>query len=100
MYPGNFQDSQIRTFQRKVKQWRAQKGPAKEVYFAQVYRPGDWSESDFTSMNSLNITIAGCPFNHLLYGTPTCQDQKSSCLRCYPVALSNPLSVPATLRVA
>ena len=34
------------------------------------------------------------------YGTPTCQDQKSSCLRCYPVALSNPLSVPATLRVA
>ena len=67
MYPDNFQDSQIRTFQRKVKQWRAQKGPAKEIYFAQVYRPGDWSESDFTSMNSLNITIAGCPFNHLLY---------------------------------
>ncbi len=39
-FPGRFADGQLRTLQRRVKQWRACEGPAKEVFFAQVHHPG------------------------------------------------------------
>ena len=65
LYPGRYQDSQLRTFERRIKVWRASEGPSKEVFFPQIYYPGQWSESDFTRMNSLGITIAGQPFDHL-----------------------------------
>lgn len=65
--PGLYSDGQLRSLQRKVKHWRATEGPAKEVYFPQIHKPGILSQSDFTSLNSLCITIAGCPFNHLIY---------------------------------
>ena len=35
-YPGKFQPGQLRTFQRRVKSWRATDGPPKEVYFEQI----------------------------------------------------------------
>ncbi len=66
-YPGKYQDGQIRTFQRKVKHWKATEGPPKEVYFDQVHYPGKLSESDFTDMNGLNVTISGQLFSHKLY---------------------------------
>jgi hypothetical protein len=66
-YPGQFSDGQLRTFQRRVKTWRATEGPAKEVFFDQVYEPGVICQSDFTSMNKLNITIGDQPFDHLIY---------------------------------
>lgn len=66
-YPGQFQDGQLRTFQRKVKVWRGLEGPSKEVYFPQVHYPGDLSASDFTSMNRLGISINGERFNHLVF---------------------------------
>jgi len=66
-YPGRFSDGQVRTFQRRVKVWRALEGSPKEVFFAQVYSPGELSESDFTRMNELGICIAGLPFDHLVY---------------------------------
>lgn len=66
-YPGTFQDGQLRTLQRKVKAWRATEGPPKEVFFPQVHTPGRLSQSDFTHMTSLGITIAGESFAHLLY---------------------------------
>jgi len=66
-YPGRFPDGQLRTLQRHVKAWRATEGPSREIFFTQVYRPGEWSSSDFTSMNKLGITIAGQPFNHMIY---------------------------------
>jgi ribosomal protein S21 len=65
--PGRYADGQLRTFQRRVKVWRALEGPAKEVFFAQRYEPGKLSESDFTHMSSLGVTIAGEPFSHLIY---------------------------------
>jgi Mu transposase, C-terminal domain len=70
--PGQYQDSQLRTFQRRVKRWRAWAGPAKEIFFAQVYEPGQWCESDFTHMESLGVTIGGVPFPHLLYHFVLC----------------------------
>ena len=66
-YPGRFADGQLRTLQRRVKVWRATEGPAKEIYFPQIHHPGVLCESDFTHMGSLGITLAGQPFDHLLY---------------------------------
>ncbi len=65
--PGQFADGQLRTFQRRVKAWRATEGPAKEVFFAQQHVPGRLSASDFTHMDELGITIQGQSFAHLIY---------------------------------
>lgn len=66
-WPGRYADGQLRTFQRRVKAWRAQEGPAREVFFPQVHRPGEVCQSDFTYMNALGVTIQGQPFDHLIY---------------------------------
>lgn len=66
-YPGQFQDGQLRTFQRGVRRWRATQGPAKEVYFSQVHEPGRLCASDFTHMTSVAVTIGGQSFAHLVY---------------------------------
>jgi hypothetical protein len=65
-HPGRFADGQVRTLQRRVKQWRALHGPAKEVFFAQVHEPGRLCASDFTHCSALGVTIAGVPFPHLI----------------------------------
>lgn len=64
--PGKYEPGQLRTFQRRIKQWRATEGPPKEVFFAQNHRPGEAMQTDFTSGNELKITICGEPFEHLL----------------------------------
>ena len=66
-YPGKFQDGQLRTLQRRVRIWRGLHGPDVEVFFPQVHQPGMQGQSDFTSMNSLDITLGGLFFPHLLY---------------------------------
>ncbi len=65
--PGRFADGQLRTLQRRIKQWRATDGPPKEVFFAQIHKPGELCQSDFTHMNKLGITINGIPFDHMIY---------------------------------
>jgi Mu transposase-like protein len=65
--PGQCPESARRTLERRVRQWKAQHGPAKEVFFTQVHAPGRLAASDFTSMNDLQVTIAGEPLPHLLY---------------------------------
>jgi len=64
--PGKYQEGQLRTFQRRVKQWRATDGPPKEVFFEQRHRPGEAIQTDFTSMSALGITICGELFPHLM----------------------------------
>jgi hypothetical protein len=66
-HPGRFNDGQLRSLQRKVRQWRGVAGPAKEVFFAQQHHPGELGESDFTHMSELNVTIHGEPFPHMIY---------------------------------
>lgn len=66
-YRGEFPDNLLRTLQRRVNDWRATKGPNKEVIFLQIHEPGFQSLSDFTSGDKLGITIQGKPFNHLIY---------------------------------
>jgi hypothetical protein len=65
--PGRFADGQLRTLQRKVKNWRATEGPAKEVFFAQQHPPGRLGASDFTHMEELGVTIQGQSFPHMIY---------------------------------
>ena len=66
-YPDRFTRGQLRTLQRRFRDWRALNGPDREVFFPQIYVPGEQCQSDFTSMNALAITIAGLPLEHLIY---------------------------------
>lgn len=65
--PGEFRMGQLRTLQRRVKRWRALQGPKREVMFPQVHEPGRQSQSDFTHMTELGVTITGQLFAHLFY---------------------------------
>ena len=65
--PGKYPESKRRTFERRVREWKALHGSAKQVFFTQEHTPGRLAASDFTSMNELQVTIAGAPFPHLLY---------------------------------
>ena len=66
-YPDRFENGQLRTLQRRVHRWRATSGPPKEVFFTQIHRPGRLGASDFTHMTNLGVTIAGQPFDHMVY---------------------------------
>jgi hypothetical protein len=65
-YPGSYQEGQLRTFQRRVRQWRTLSGPEQEVFFAQEHKPGVRMSTDFTYMDELGVTIAGEAFSHRL----------------------------------
>lgn len=64
--PGAYGEGQLRTLQRRVKQWRATKGPDKEVFFSQEHRPGEAAQTDFTHATELGVTILGAAFAHML----------------------------------
>lgn len=66
-YPGRYQAIQLRTLQRHIAAWRLAHGPAKEVIFPQVHRPGERAQSDFTHMTDLGVTIDGVLFPHLVF---------------------------------
>ena len=65
-YPGEYQ-SVKRTLQRRVADWKVQHGPPKEVMFELRHIPGEIGQSDFTELKKVKVTIAGKPFEHLLY---------------------------------
>jgi transposase InsO family protein len=66
-YPGCFSVRQLRTLQRRMREWRALHGPEQEVYFPQQHPPGREAAFDFTNCNELGVTIGGEPFAHLLF---------------------------------
>ena len=65
-YPGRFVEGQLRTFQRRVRQWRCLHGPDREICFAQITQPGQVMQTDWTRAGELGITIGGEPYAHLL----------------------------------
>ena len=65
--PEKYTPGQVRTFQRRLKAWRATEGLPKEVFFGQEHRPGEAMQGDGTWATSLGITINGEPFAHLYY---------------------------------
>lgn len=66
LFPGRYEEGQLRTLQRKIKRWRAEEGPAKNLFFAQAHRPGEAMQTDFTRGSELGVTISGEPLDHLL----------------------------------
>src|SRR5215204_2096036 len=66
-YPELYQSNQLRTLQRHLHDWRAQYGATQAVIFRQDIKPGKQSQSDYTCMNALHITINGQSFKHLLF---------------------------------
>ena len=65
-YPGQYPNV-LRTLQRRVRAWKAQHGPSPEVMFELRHEPGLMGISDFTELKQISITIAGMPFEHLIY---------------------------------
>lgn len=66
-HQGKFGNGKKRTFQRRVKAWKALHGPDKEVMFRQVQEPGRLGLSDFTQLKGVEVTINGEPLAHRLY---------------------------------
>lgn len=66
-HPGRFDESQLRTLQRRIREWRALHGPARDVIFPQEHPPGREGCFDFTHVKELGVTICGEPFDHLLF---------------------------------
>ena len=82
-YPGRFQEGQLRTLQRRFRDWRALRGAAREVYFAQRHHPGEQSQSDFTDLRALGVSIAGVAFAHLAYHFVLTYSNWESVKLCY-----------------
>jgi hypothetical protein len=66
-YPGRFGPAQLRTLQRRMRDWRATHGPDREIYFEQVHSPGREAQVDFTDGSELGVRVAGELFDHLLF---------------------------------
>jgi hypothetical protein len=65
-YEGRYDEGQLRTLQRRVKTWRAERGPEKDIVLGQQHRPGEAAQTDFTWTRELAVTIAGELFVHML----------------------------------
>ena len=64
--PGRYDPGQVRTLQRRLKRWRAEEGPPKDLFFPQAHRPGEAMQTDFTWAREFGVTISAEPFEHML----------------------------------
>lgn len=64
--PNVVNEHQLRSFQRRVKQWRIQYGDNQEVYFDQRTMPGKMAQLDWLDMNKFSIEINNELFKHKL----------------------------------
>ena len=60
-------DSIRRTLERRVQQWKLERGVQQDVKFSQVHHAGDIIAFDFVVMNSLKIKIGRRPFDHMMF---------------------------------
>ena len=108
--PWAAQEKHLRTFQRRVKLWRLQHGPDKEVFFAQDWEPGRAMQLDWTNANELAITVSGQPYEHLLchcvlphsnweWATCCLSESLLSCKQGVQEALHRLGKVPRELRI-
>ena len=61
------EENVLRTFQRRVRQWRLEHGNEKEVFFSQEARPGAVLAVDWTDMRDLGVSICGVKLEHLMF---------------------------------
>ena len=71
-YPDRFGAAQLRTLQRRIRDWRAVQGPEREIYFEQTHPPGREAQLDFTHASELGVRIASEAFDHLLFEFVLC----------------------------
>lgn len=62
-----YNETVLRTLQRRVSLWNALHGKEKEIIFLQEHVPGHQGLSDFTHFDEVKITIAGEVFKHMFY---------------------------------
>jgi hypothetical protein len=67
LHPDTFPEKSRRTVERRVRDWKIEHGVAKPVTFDQDHQLADVLAFDFTSMNELQVTIAGARFDHLVF---------------------------------
>jgi len=107
---GGLAEKHLRTFQRRVRQWRMQYGPDKEVFFPQDWPPGRAMQLDWTHAKELGVTIQGQPYDHLLchqvlprsnweWATPCQSESMLSAREGVQEALHQLGRAPAELRV-
>ena len=87
-----YDPGQVRTFQRRVKVWRATKGPEKIVFFPQEHRPGEAMQTDFTWATELEVTIVSELLEHMFChsvlpysnweGATLCRSESFSAMSC------------------
>ncbi len=65
-YPEHYDQTVLRTLQRRVKRWRAIEGPDKDIIFRQDAAIAMQAFSDFSHPNE-PVLINGKPFKHLFY---------------------------------
>ena len=56
-----------RTLERRVRAWKAEHGPEREVMFRQIAEPGVMGLSDFTDMSAARITLSTERLDHRLF---------------------------------
>lgn len=64
---GGLEERALRTFQRRVRQWRLEHGKEKEVFFSQEARAGAVLAVDWTDMRDLGVSICGMKLDHLMF---------------------------------
>jgi len=79
---GTMEEKLLRTFQRRVKQWRLEHGKEKEVFFSQEARPGAVLAVDWTDMRDLRVTICGVKLEHLMFHAVLPYSNWQWALRC------------------
>ncbi len=62
--PDHYNPGQLRSLQRRIRGWRASHGAEQAIIFNQDIQPGKQSQSDFTCLNDLKITINGFNYRH------------------------------------
>jgi len=74
-----YADGKLRSFQRRVRRWRALHGADKEVFFPQVHRPGEALQTDWLCGRRFDVTLAGQVFEHkLVHTTLPCSNWRSA----------------------
>src|SRR4051794_23447918 len=66
-HPGRDWDRLRRTLERRVRTWRGEHGPEREVIFRQDHPPGQQGLSDFTDMGDVAVRLGGGPLAHPPY---------------------------------
>ena len=108
-YPKRFSMSQLRTLERRVKEWREEHGMGPEAFIPQEHLPGLEAQVDFTSGTSLGVTIRGEAYTHKLgqfvlsyskgrYAHPATEETFPAVLHLIQAAVQRFGGAPKTIR--